>query len=248
MSRTLVGGSSQYLVVAATPITAAPLSVACRFRPSAANGTLFAIGDKDVTNEQWRLRFNASSQAIWTAQTSAGEASATYTGATLSNGTWYSMVGVESSATSRVVYLDNGVSGANTTSRAPAGADNIYIGRQFGSGSPNYLSGDIAEMGIWSVALTAADVAQLTAGYSPLMVRPDALVFYLPAVRDADQDIIGGLSFTPTNTPTVGTHPRVYYPTRAYYPQPAAAVAATGHSLVISDGMSNRIFGGFIVR
>jgi hypothetical protein len=72
-----------------------------------------------------------------------------------------------------------------------------------------YFDGRIAEVGIWSAALTAAEVASLADGMTCDKVRPQSLVFYAPLVRDL-QDVRGGLTITNNNSATVANHPRVY--------------------------------------
>ncbi len=71
------------------------------------------------------------------------------------------------------------------------------------------MTGQIAEVGIWNVALTDAEIASLADGMTCDKVRPQSLVFYAPLVRDL-QDVRGGLTITNNNTATVANHPRVY--------------------------------------
>jgi hypothetical protein len=71
------------------------------------------------------------------------------------------------------------------------------------------MTGQIAEVGIWNVALTDAEIASLADGMTCDKVRPQSLVFYAPLVRDL-QDVRGGLTITNNNTATVAVHPRVY--------------------------------------
>ena len=67
----------------------------------------------------------------------------------------------------------------------------------------------MAEIGIWSAALSAAEIASLAKGMTCDKVRPQSLVFYAPLVRDLiDQK--GGLTITNNNGATVAAHPRVY--------------------------------------
>lgn len=225
MAKFFVRTSSQYMTVASTPITAAPMTVSCWFRPSsfAANGRVLSIGDVDVTNEQWSLGYNTLGRARWSAQTSAGEAFATYTGASMSTSVWYNLIGVEAAANSRIVYLD-GASATNTTSRAPAGADTLRVAAKVASTPADFADGDIAELGIWDVALTTDEIASLVRGYSPLFVRPGNLVFYMPLVRQ-NTEVVGGLSLSEVASPTVSDHCRTYYPFQLYTGIPAAPVA-----------------------
>ena len=67
----------------------------------------------------------------------------------------------------------------------------------------------MAEVGVWNVALTAAEIASLAKGMTPDKIRPQNLVFYAPLVRNLiDQK--GGLALTNNNGATVANHPRVY--------------------------------------
>jgi hypothetical protein len=71
------------------------------------------------------------------------------------------------------------------------------------------MGGQIAEVGIWNAALTAAEVASLAKGMTCDKVRPQNLVFYAPLVRDLN-DQKGGLTITNNNGATVAAHTRVY--------------------------------------
>ena len=73
----------------------------------------------------------------------------------------------------------------------------------------NFWAGDLAEVGVWNVALTADEIASLGKGVSCDQVRPQSLVFYAPLVRNI-ADIARGITLTNVNTATVAVHPRVY--------------------------------------
>lgn len=81
--------------------------------------------------------------------------------------------------------------------------------RTVGGAAGLFFTGRVAEVGIWNVALTAAEIASLADGMTCDKVRPQSLVFYAPLVRDL-QDVRGGLTITNNNAATVATHPRVY--------------------------------------
>ncbi len=67
----------------------------------------------------------------------------------------------------------------------------------------------MAEIGVWSAALTQPEIASLAKGMTCDKVRPQNLVFYAPLVRDLiDQK--GGRVITNNNGATVANHPRVY--------------------------------------
>ena len=71
------------------------------------------------------------------------------------------------------------------------------------------MTGQMAEVGIWNVALTDAEIASLADGMTCDKVRPQSLVFYAPLVRELI-DARGGLTITNNNTATVAAHTRVY--------------------------------------
>jgi hypothetical protein len=75
---------------------------------------------------------------------------------------------------------------------------------------------DIAEYGIWDVALDADEITALANGFAPTFIRRSALKFYTPFIRgdsSSDEiDEVGGLSLTAFGTVGVVAHPRIIYP------------------------------------
>jgi hypothetical protein len=125
---------------------------------------------------------------------------------------WNHGCGVFTSTASRTVYLNGANAVTQSSTNAPNTADinAVYIGTQLTSNSfVNYFEGDIAEVGIWNVALTAAEVASLAKGMTCDKIRPQNLVFYAPLVRNL-QDAKGGLTITNNGGAIAATHPRVY--------------------------------------
>jgi len=73
------------------------------------------------------------------------------------------------------------------------------------------LVGAYAEFAVWDVVLSADEMKAVTSRVSPILVRPESLVFYAPLIRDEDKDLISGLQMTLTNANvTVVAHPPVY--------------------------------------
>ena len=135
---------------------------------------------------------------------------------TVNTGTWYHACGVFTSDTSRDAFLNGGEKGSDTGSRSPSSPDQFRIGARSYQAAANYFDGSIAEAGIWNVALSDEEVAQLGLGYSPLMIRPSALVGYWPMLgnNSPELDRKGSTSFTWTNSPTKADHCRVILPSR----------------------------------
>ena len=107
----------------------------------------------------------------------------------------------------------NGVADGSAAYSSTWGGNNnpLSIGRNPTTtvSNRNSWSGNLAEVGIWNTAITAAEVASLAKGMTCDKIRPQNLVFYAPLVRNLiDQK--GGLTITNNNGATVASHPRVY--------------------------------------
>ena len=79
------------------------------------------------------------------------------------------------------------------------------------SGTSIQWDGPVAEIGIWTSALSAADFAALHKGVSPLLIQPQSLAIYIPMIGkySPEIDIVGGLSGTITGTIATLSHPLV---------------------------------------
>ena len=205
-------GTNQYLSTASSPVTAMPLTIACWHRP-AQTATAKAILSISTTGGSGRFQISQLVSPAGTTASSAidaGTAVDVVATKTLVANTWYHSAAVFASSTSRFAYID-GAETANTSSNVgPTAPNTILAGSRisnqlFGA----YFDGDIAEVGIWNAALTAAEIASLADGMTCDKVRPQSLVFYAPLVRNL-QDVKGGLTITNNNTATVANHPRVY--------------------------------------
>jgi len=207
-----LNGSNQRLTPASTPVAAAPLTMACWFRPSNVThlGALITLTASANDQNYFTIYFRGD-LANDPVQILIGTAS-TFPSVSSTSGcsanTWHHACAVFTSATSRTVYLDGGNSATNTTSLTPSGINQMNIG-SFKTAAGNWFNGQMAEVGIWNVALTDDEIASLADGMTCDKVRPQSLVFYGPLVRDLI-DYKGGLTITNNNTATVANHPRVY--------------------------------------
>jgi hypothetical protein len=249
MARLFDDASSQYLENATAPVTAVPLSVGCWFNSNdaAATQALVQIGVTG-SNDNCFVLFAAGSVAgdpvrFQTRTTSNGVADST-TGYTANQ--WHHALGVTSATTSRAAYIDGGNKGTNTTNLTPAGIDSVAVGRR--QANTAYMSGYIAEVAIWSAALTDDEAAVLAKGYSPLLVRPTSLVFYAPIIGrySPEIDLRGQANLTVTGA-TVADHPRVIYPARRRIAVPTAAASTTVGRLVNRGLLSGGLIGGRLV-
>ncbi len=141
-----------------------------------------------------------------------GGISGATTNAALSTGVWYHVVGVWTSQTSRSIYLD----GDKVTNSMDAGALGTFTVSAIGCfiQSPSttnfHWDGLIAHVGIWSAALTDAEVNSLLKGFSPMLIRPQSLSVYSPLIGNINS--VRGSAWTNLNGSTASSaNPRIYY-------------------------------------
>lgn len=215
MSRFFDNASSQYLRnTSFSSISGAPVTLAC-----------WVYCDEDGTNFQTGLAvggFSASDYyALELMMDVANNPLRAYGRSTASNvyasadglvaNQWCHVAGVYESDSSRYAYVDGTPGAQNTTAATPGAPDEIRIGSI--PDSSFYMSGGVAECGVWDVALTAPEISSLAAGFSPLFIRPQNLVFYAPLYSSEDFDRVNGYALTPINAPTTMEHPLVFNPT-----------------------------------
>lgn len=141
-----------------------------------------------------------------------------------------------SSVTNDPVIFIDGISrtvtqaGSNPASLS-AGAGNWVVGNN-ASGSRN-IDGRIAEVAIWDVILTPGEMAAVTRGVSPLLIRPGNLQEYLPLIRNTASRLLAAPTVTGT---AVQPHPRVFMPRRRIIGVPASSVAHDGASTLAGSG------------
>jgi hypothetical protein len=221
MAYNFTAASSQYLSTASTPVTSMPLTIAAWFNSnvSTAQRVIAQIGNTALAGgEVYRLVIPSGAQVLRAISLSGGgfggattSVQAETASGTVSNQVWNHGAGVFESTTSRTVYLNHSTSASNTTSYSPPTVANIHIGANLtnNTSAAATWSGLLAEVGVWSAALTADEIKSLSAGMTCDKVRPQSLVFYAPLIRDL-QDVRGGLTIANNNSATVANHPRVY--------------------------------------
>lgn len=237
MSRLFDDASTQYLSEAAAPVSATPLTLAGWFRSDDATveQMIVAVGVNGSPNNRWSLSIAgqaAGDPVRATARTTSSQSSDTGTGYSVN--TWHHAAGVFVSATSRFAYIDGTVATESTGSRTPSGMDQCRIGAI--GDATLLMSGRIAEVGIWNVALTAGEVAALARGVSPLRIRPGNLVRYYPIRGVQSPEISPRTSNTITlvNAPVVADHAPVQpLLWRTGSPMPAAVPPPAGGDVFI---------------
>ena len=214
--------ASERMTVASAPVTASPLTMACWFRTDVLTiaETMMSLDNSGNGSEQIELRVqgNVGGDPVrFISRSGSGNGIADST-ATPSANTWAHACGVLTAANSRAAFLNGANKGTDSTSSVPSGLDSLTIGATDNGGSPTrFWSDRIAEAAIWNVGLSDGEVAVLAKGFSPLLIRPESLVFYLPMIRlgqsNVQYDHIGGLALTEVNTPAAAGHPpSIIYP------------------------------------
>lgn len=103
---------------------------------------------------------------------------------------------------------------ATWTNGTPTQLDTIGAGQTAPVSSVIQWDGRIAELAIWVVDIGASGFASLNKDISPLLVRPESLVYYAPLIGNfsPEIDLISAKSGTITGSLPASAHPRVYYP------------------------------------
>lgn len=234
MAITVARASSQYAEAASSPISSIVGTLACWYRPgTVGNGTALGVGRTSGGTQYLALGITGAGVTFLEVQGASTTDDAL--AGTLSAGAWSHICGVSASATSRTAYKDGVAGTANTTNTgAIAALSATTVGGLNVNGSRvSFADGDIAEAAVWDVALTAAEIASLAAGFSPVVIRPASLVFYAPLSLGAspEQDLRAtrGLTFGAAGAaPTKATtHPRMFKPS-GWLPVGKPAAAAGG--------------------
>src|SRR3990172_9389244 len=236
MARSFVGASSQYLSNASAVLTTTPITMACWFYSLdiTAEYTLISIGVSGSGDNRHGLFISgnvAGDPVRAITRTTATGIAASTTG--YSANVWQHACAVFVSATVRRAYVNGGSEGTNATSRAPTGMNNTLIGAVQGVALSTFMSGRIAEAGIWNVQLNASEIAALAKGVSPLRIRPNALKAYWPlfGVGSPEPDYSnGGFHMTLNAAPVQAAHAPVMPPffREDWYGEFTTAAAAAG--------------------
>ena len=201
--------NSRFLSTASSNVSAVPMTMACWSKTSTVanrDEVFMAVGASNGNrNILSRLAANIGANSNGSNGNVLASASSQ-----LTTNTYFHIAGVFASTSSRELFF-NGASVASNASAAgtQAAFTETLIGARRAASVGLYYTGDTAEVGIWNVVLTAAEIASLADGMTCDKVRPQSLVFYAPLVRDLI-DYKGGLTITNNNAATVANHTRVY--------------------------------------
>ncbi|MBE9479810.1 MAG: hypothetical protein IMY80_07575 [Chloroflexi bacterium] len=240
MARNFVRASSDKAEnTVSAPVTAAPFTVSvwCKTDVDVTSDDhcVLQIQDKDGANDYWRLTADGSvSNGQFLFYATDANAAIAYSGVVPSIGTWYHVACLEKASNSRKIIVGDN-SGTDTTAKTPDNIDSITIGYEGDSSPGDGWDGDIAEVAVWEIELAEAEIDVLQLGVSPLMVRPQNLVFYAPLIgkTSPEIEIVGGRALTLSGTTAIA-HPKVIYPAPPmFYGEPSAV---SGYTLTADQG------------
>lgn len=225
MARSL-NGSTQYLSNTAFASGAFPMTIVARFRTTTTGSfQRVATWMDSGANTMASILLNYPSAGSIANQVYNGSTNALPSVSGMSANTWHHAA-VVSESTQATVYLD-GVQGTTASYMSPSfsSVDRFHLGY---IPSTQYHSGLTCEVGVYSVALTAAEIGALSDGYTPLEIRPGSLVAYYPLGGHYGQLDVdrwkNRYDLTAGGSPTWADHPRVSYPRRSFwFPTPIVA-------------------------
>lgn len=217
MARAL-DGTGDFYTQAAAAVTAYPFTFGCLIFLTDVTASTGAMQICDGTStHDWSLENNASANSFRFRCSDAGGAQAATSGATLSNSTWYSFVGVGTSATNRACFIDGANKGTSAVSRTPVSVNATKIGD---TTVRTELAGAICAAWIANTNWSDAEVAALTVTpgslyRSPLLVKPSSVIRYWRFINTStgnETDLMTGAVMVENGNPTNTTHPTVYEP------------------------------------
>lgn len=207
MARNFIHTNGDYMAFL-IPGIVLPVTLAAWFKPSTVTGQKCAGSVNTALGPFKSLQIGLASGAARAAAYDGAFVSATTSSP--ASGSWHHIAGVFTSNSSRHVILNGGGKVTNTSTQTSYTYESSLIGVAGGSYNAEAFSGDIAEFGVWDVALTDDEIVSLSKGASPLGVRSGNLIFFAPLAREIISPT-SGTALVVSGT-TVSDHPRIYYP------------------------------------
>jgi hypothetical protein len=200
-------GQAELVDLGGLSVSGYPFTLAGWFRVPNVNKLLTLMGVGFSTSGSYhRLVHLGNTTKMAGAVSNTGSSSVASSTIAMTPGQWHHVVGVFEAANSRRVYLDGGNVGSHTGSRPFDGANQFVLGNLSSTDTV-----DVAEAGIWNVALSADEIGMLSEGMSPLCLpRVGNLLTYQSCVRGLNWPAFGPHA-TAAAAPSVVAHPRVFY-------------------------------------
>ena len=230
-----------------------PLAFVAWVRPDD-RGQQYAIASDSGTGTSKQITLGAGSGGKFQIRQKGGHATSGSAHYSNSNTTWFHLTGLFIASNNIKLYVNGSLDAENTTANNNisdfADSNQLYIATgNYGGGSnltTRTWEGGLAEVAAYAAELTAGEIAALADGFSPLLVRPDALVGYWPlggpmtsALSGADA--LGQHALTAYGGAFEEHHPQAYYPTLAMRSrvsaEPDPAIPGQGHDYALPDSV-----------
>lgn len=167
-TRQFFNTNENYLVSAVTPVTAAPLTMACWFATYFSSSTRDLVGIYNTSNTTDFFQLQSAGSASDTIRARTGDSGGTSNGQSATGSTekiWSLGTARFGAANNRVGQCDLGGTGTSTGSRTPSGLNRIGIGAQLGLAETAFFDGWISDVCIWNRSLSDAEIFKL---YDPI--------------------------------------------------------------------------------
>lgn len=217
----------------AAPVTAAPLTMACWYRPQTLGTTavLMQLGDytAGTTDNKFRMLKSSGNQLQFIATTTSST-TLTNTQVTMAANTWYHcLVSANATYSPNRAVIDGVVATSTLSNRVPTGVNSLVVGAWlYNTTTYAYTAnGDICWPAVWNAQLTADEERALADGVSPRLIRPSALMMFIEEddQRKLWRDYISGYTLDfPTTADTAQFVPDVPPNVVARRPRRAARI------------------------
>ena len=238
MARNFVRTDPEQYLEGIQALTDEPLTMACWFKTGTTGAfdvVMEITGDAGSLTKGWLLEIGGDGDRyVYAEKFGSGTNTGVYakSSAPYTAGSWQHATAVFASSTSRKAYVNGGNAGTDTTDKTTGTtATRTMFGSSYRYDNP--FDGDIAEAAVWNVELTADEIASLSKGVSPLLIRPGALVAYWPMIGRYSPEIDrkSGIALTIYNGASTSDHPPVIYPRRQVRSPASSALAPISGSL-----------------
>lgn len=210
MARLFTGTNTKYLEYFGPAVSAMPMTFSAWLYPTSTTALSYAFAiSASATNSCWILGVNASAKII-ARSTSSGTTVDAVTSTTFSINTWCHACARFTSATSRDAYLNGAGKGSNTTSNTPGTVATTTIGlAHIQTSYAGAFNGRVAEVTVWNVSLSDAEIAALASGINSRCIQPSAISGYWPVfgLNDPEPDMtVWDQQMSMTGTAAYATH------------------------------------------
>jgi hypothetical protein len=230
MARLFDDASSEYIENLGSPITTPPITMSVWINTDndANNQSTISYGNASGTHSASAILRGASGDVLRYEVVGAGVATAA-TVNTYSINTWQHVCVMSAATDDHSAYLNGDIAnkGTSGTGASLSSVNAIIVASVARSSRGANLSGSAAEAGWWNVALSEPEVTMLALGMSPMLVRPESLVAYVPIMgrTSPERDLFGGFNMSLVATPTASAHVPIIYPNGLIVPEIVAPVA-----------------------